>query len=90
MASRGRTPSGSWSEVLFTNIRDYPLKCVGIPVNFSVKNGSAVFTCTKMQNAVASFVIILGLLPLFRNVWRLFQRQAKADEDYIAIEPIPG
>jgi uncharacterized protein len=30
------------------------------------------------------------MLPLFRNVWRLFQRQAKVEEVYIAIEPIAG
>ena len=28
------------------------------------------------------------MLPLFRNAWRLLQRKAKADEIYIAIEPI--
>jgi hypothetical protein len=49
---------------LFTNIRDYPLKCV----NFPVKHGSAVFTYTKRQNAVASFVIILGLYQIIRRV----------------------
>src|SRR5436305_1258511 len=30
------------------------------------------------------------MLPLTRNAWRLFHRKAKADEVYIAIEPIAG
>ena len=28
------------------------------------------------------------MLPLTRNVWRLLHRKARADEVYIAIEPI--
>ena len=30
------------------------------------------------------------MLPLTRNAWRLLHRKAKADEVYIAIEPIAG
>jgi uncharacterized protein len=30
------------------------------------------------------------MLPLTRNAWRLLHRKAKADEVYIAIEPISG
>jgi uncharacterized protein len=44
--------------------------------------------CTAASTALAKKYGVM--LPLFRNVWRLFQRQAKADEVYIAIEPIPG
>jgi hypothetical protein len=49
MAVRGRPPSGSWSGVLFTNARGCLLKCDGVPVNFPVKNGLAVYTCTRIN-----------------------------------------
>ena len=46
VAVRGRPPSGSWSGVLFTGIRDCTLKCVGVPVKFPVKGwiASEIFT----------------------------------------------
>jgi uncharacterized protein len=44
--------------------------------------------CTAASTALAKKYGVM--LPLFRNVWRLLQRQAKAEEVYIAIEPISG
>lgn len=38
VAVRGRPPSGSWSWVVFTGVRDCPLKFFGVPVNFPVKS----------------------------------------------------
>ena len=49
VAVRDRPPSGSWRGALFTDIRDCPLKSIGVPVKFPVKNRLAVHTCTKRQ-----------------------------------------
>ena len=62
MAVRGRPPSGSWSGVLFTEVRDCTLKCVGVPVNFPVKNGLAAYTCTKRRVSRSHFILIVNQL----------------------------
>jgi hypothetical protein len=42
--------------------------------------------CTAASTALAKKYSFM--LPLTRNAWRLLHRKAKADEVYIAIEPI--
>jgi PPOX class probable F420-dependent enzyme len=44
--------------------------------------------CTAASTALAKKYGVM--LPLTRNAWRLLHRKAKADEVYIAIEPISG
>jgi PPOX class probable F420-dependent enzyme len=44
--------------------------------------------CTAASTALAKKYGFM--LPLTRNAWRLLHRKAKADEVYIAIEPISG
>jgi PPOX class probable F420-dependent enzyme len=44
--------------------------------------------CTAASTALAKKYGIM--LPLTRNAWRLFHRKAKADEVYLAIEPLAG
>ena len=44
--------------------------------------------CTTASTALAKKYGVM--LPLTRNAWRLLHRKAKADEVYIAIEPISG
>jgi hypothetical protein len=51
----GRPPSGSWSGVLFTGVRDCPLKCVCVPVNFPVKDWFAPGNFSKRQASSGQF-----------------------------------
>jgi len=44
--------------------------------------------CTAASTALAKKYGFM--LPLTRNAWRLLHRKAKADEVYLAIEPISG
>ncbi len=53
MTVRGRPPSGSWSGVLFTSVRDCLLKCVGVPVNFPVKNWFAPDNFTQRRASIS-------------------------------------
>ena len=57
MAVRGRPPSGSWSGVLFTSVRDCTLKFFGVPVNFPVKNWLAPYKFTKREVSRSHFIV---------------------------------
>ena len=61
----GRPPSGSWSEVMFTDVRDCMLKCVGVPVKFPVlsrthvKEKQSIWTA-KVVNLLVQGGIYIG------------------------------
>ena len=69
------------------------------PCTYSGKVTGAVFAgqarilmepgeCTAASTALAKKYGVM--LPLTRTVWRLLHRKAKAEEVYLAIEPIAG
>jgi hypothetical protein len=53
MAVRGRPPSGSWSGVVFTDVRDCLLKSVGVPV----KDWFAPYNFTKKEVSSSRFIL---------------------------------
>ncbi|HKT37816.1 MAG TPA: PPOX class F420-dependent oxidoreductase [Ktedonobacterales bacterium] len=58
-----------------------------------VREGNARILTAPEESATASAALAKKygfMLPLTRYVWRLFHRQADAEEIYIAIEPIAG
>jgi hypothetical protein len=57
MAVRGRPPSGSWSGVVFTDVRDCLLKSVGVPVKFPVKDWFAPYNFTKKEVSSSRFIL---------------------------------
>jgi len=62
-------------------------------VTGSVIAGNARIVTESEESTAASIALAKKygvMLPLTRTAWRLFHRKAKADEVYIAIEPISG
>lgn len=66
----------------------YSGKVTGAVVAGNARILTEPLECTAASTALAKKYGFM--LPLTRNAWRLFHRKAKADEVYIAIEPIAG
>ena len=66
----------------------YSGKVTGAVITGKVRILTEPVECTAASTALAKKYGCM--LPLTRNAWRLLHRKAKADEVYIAIEPISG